>query len=182
MSDVEVVNIVASVPLGTEVDLDKISLENAEADYDKERFPGLIFRLKDPKTAVLLFRSGKLVCTGGKSINDVQKAIDIVIKRIEKSGIPVEGEPEITIQNIVATGDLGTKVNLTTITLSLGYERVEYEPEQFPGLVYRMDEPKAVLLLFGSGKIVCTGAKKVDDANLAVDNLRNELASAGLLS
>ncbi len=85
------------------------------------------------------------------------------------------------MQNIVASSDLGQEINLNAIAISLGLERVEYEPEQFPGLVYRLDSPKVVVLLFGSGKLVCTGAKHVEDVSVAVDKITEELKAAGLL-
>jgi len=85
------------------------------------------------------------------------------------------------VQNIVASSDLGAKINLNAIAISLGLEKVEYEPEQFPGLVYRLDVPKVVVLLFGSGKLVCTGAKKPEDVGAAVDKITEELKAAGLL-
>ena len=151
------------------------------SEYDPEQFPGLIYRLKEPKTATLLFRSGKVVCTGAKSLDQVKLAIEKVIKHIEKAGIHIKNEPKITVQNIVATSDLGQKINLNAIAISLGLEKVEYEPEQFPGLVYRPDVPKVVLLLFGSGKVVCTGARKPQDVEDAVDKITIELRAAGQL-
>ena len=151
------------------------------SEYDPEQFPGLIYRLKEPKTATLLFRSGKVVCTGAKSLDQVKLAIEKVIKHIEKAGIHIKDEPKITVQNIVATSDLGQKINLNAIAISLGLEKVEYEPEQFPGLVYRPDVPKVVLLLFGSGKVVCTGARKPQDVEDAVDKITIELRAAGQL-
>jgi len=93
----------------------------------------------------------------------------------------IKVEPKIEVQNIVASGDLGARINLNAIAISLGLERVEYEPEQFPGLVYRLDAPKVVVLLFGSGKLVCTGARKPEDAEAAVDKITEELKAAGLL-
>ena len=151
------------------------------ADYEPEQFPGLIYRLKEPKTATLLFRSGKVVCTGAKSLDQVKLAIDKVTTQIRKAGISLDSEPKIEVQNIVASSDLGQKINLNVIAITLGLERVEYEPEQFPGLVYRLDEPKVVLLLFGSGKLVCTGARKPQDVEAAVDKITEELKAAGLL-
>ena len=151
------------------------------ADYEPEQFPGLIYRLKEPKTATLLFRSGKVVCTGAKSLDQVKLAIDKVTTQIRKAGINLDSEPKIEVQNIVASSDLGQKINLNVIAITLGLERVEYEPEQFPGLVYRLDEPKVVLLLFGSGKLVCTGARRPQDVEAAVDKITEELKAAGLL-
>jgi len=104
-----------------------------------------------------------------------------VTTRIRKAGISLDSEPKIEVQNIVASSDLGQKINLNVIAITLGLERVEYEPEQFPGLVYRLDEPKVVLLLFGSGKLVCTGARRPQDVEAAVDKITEELKAAGLL-
>jgi transcription initiation factor TFIID TATA-box-binding protein len=167
--------------LGTELDLPAIAVSLEGAEYEPERFPGLIYRLKEPKTATLLFRSGKVVCTGAKSVEQVKVAIDKVIKQLEKIGIRIKTEPKIEIQNIVASSDLGQSINLNAIAITLGLERVEYEPEQFPGLVYRLDVPKVVLLLFGSGKLVCTGARKPQDVEDAVDKITVELRGAGQL-
>ncbi len=135
--------------------------------------------MKDPKAATLLFSSGKVVCTGAKSREQVKAAISKVIKQIEKAGIHIDGDPKIEVQNIVATFDLGQQVNLNAVAISLGLEKVEYEPEQFPGLVFRMDTPKVVLLLFGSGKVVCTGARKPQDVEEAVEKITIELRAAG---
>ena len=171
----------ASTSLGTELDLPAIAISLDGSEYDPGQFPGLIYRLKEPKTATLLFRSGKAVCTGAKSLDQVEQAIKKVTKQIEKAGIHIKNEPKITVQNIVATSDLGQKINLNAIAISLGLEKVEYEPEQFPGLVYRPDVPKVVLLLFGSGKVVCTGARKPQDVEDAVDKITIELRAAGQL-
>src|SRR6266581_1587886 len=168
MAKIKIENVVASTSLGGELDLQAIALALGGAEYEPEQFPGLIYRLKEPKTATLLFRSGKVVCTGAKSLEHVKTAIDMVAKQIE-------------VQNIVASSDLGTEINLNAIAISLGLEKVEYEPEQFPGLVYRIDEPKVVVLLFGSGKLVCTGARKPSDVEQAVEKITEELKAAGLL-
>ena len=169
----------ASASLGTKLDLPAIAMSLEGADYNPEQFPGLIYRMKDPKAATLLFSSGKVVCTGAKSREQVKAAISKVIKHIEKAGIRIDGEPKIEVQNIVATFDLGQQVNLNAVAISLGLEKVEYEPEQFPGLVFRMDMPKVVLLLFGSGKVVCTGARKPQDVEEAVEKITIELRAAG---
>jgi transcription initiation factor TFIID TATA-box-binding protein len=173
---------VASANLGTELNLQALAVSLDGADYEPERFPGLVYRIKDPKTATLLFHSGKIVCTGAKSLEQVKRAIDKVVVQIRMSGISLDSEPETTVQNIVATSDLGKNINLSIIAITLGLERVEYEPEQFPGLVYRLDEPKVVMLLFSSGKVVCTGARTPQDVGAALDRITEELIGAGLLS
>lgn len=175
-------NVVASTSLGTELDLPAIAISLDGSEYNPEHFPGLIYRLKEPKVATLLFHSGKVVCTGAKSLDQVKLAIKKVTKQIEKVCIHIKNEPEITVQNIVATSNLGQKINLNAIAISLSLEKVEYEPEQFPGLVYRPDVPKVVLLLFGSGKVVCTGARKPQDVEDAVDKITIELRAAGQLN
>ena len=181
MTKIKIENVVASTSLGVKLDLQAIALALGGAEYEPEQFPGLIYRLKEPKTATLLFRSGKVVCTGAKSLEDVRIAIETVGKQIEAAGIQIKKHPDIEVQNIVATSNLGMKIDLNAIAISLSLEKVEYEPEQFPGLVYRLDEPKVVLLLFGSGKLVCTGAKKPSDVEQAVEKITQELKAAGLL-
>jgi len=172
---------VASANLGKELDLNTLALHMEGAEYDPQVFPGLVFRLKDPKTATLLFRSGKLVCTGAKTLEQVERTINKVVEHVRKAGISVPGTPTFEVQNIVASADLGQPVNLTSVVISLGLERVEYEPEVFPGLVYRLSEPKVVILLFGSGRLVCTGAREFKDVEAAVINVTEELRSAELL-
>ena len=182
MAKIKIENVVASTSLGEELDLQSIALALDGAEYEPEQFPGLIYRLKDPKTATLLFRSGKVVCTGAKSLEHVKVAINKVAKQIEKAGIKIEVEPKIEVQNIVASSDLGQEINLNAIAISLGLERVEYEPEQFPGLVYRLDDPKVVVLLFGSGKLVCTGARKPQDVETAVGQDHRGAEGGGIVT
>jgi len=172
---------VASAALGRELDLTFLVTAMEGAEYDPKVFPGLVFRIKKPKTATLLFRSGKLVCTGAKALDQVKQAVELVVDSIRETGVTVDDYPEITVQNIVASADLGSPINLTSTVISLGLERVEYEPEVFPGLVYRLDQPKVVMLLFGSGKLVCTGAKKPHDVEEAIEHIDAELRSADLL-
>jgi transcription initiation factor TFIID TATA-box-binding protein len=181
MAKIRIENVVASTSLGKELDLQSISKALEGAEYEPEQFPGLVYRMKSPKAATLLFRSGKVVCTGAKSLEEVRMAIDQLVKQIEAAGVPVTKKPEIIVQNIVASADLGSVINLNAIAISLSLEKVEYEPEQFPGLVYRLDKPKVVVLLFGSGKMVCTGARKTEDVELAVERITKELRDAGLL-
>jgi len=181
MIEVKVENIVASTSFADKLDLDVIAQSFEDAEYEPEQFPGLVYRLKNPKTATLLFKSGKANCTGAKTIEDVRTTIKIIGEKLEQIGVKVHKNPEIVIRNIVATADLGGELNLSEVALSLGLDNVEYEPEQFPGLVYRIAEPKVAMLLFGSGKIVCAGARKIEDVSLAVDKLSKELSSLGLL-
>ena len=181
MIEVKVENIVASTIFAEKLDLDVIATSLEEAEYEPEQFPGLVYRLISPKTATLLFRSGKANCTGAKNLEDVRKTIDIIADKLKKLGVKVYKDLEIVVQNMVATADLGGELNLDEVAVAFGLENVEYEPEQFPGLVYRVKEPKVVMLLFGSGKIVCTGGRNTEDVSTAVQDLSEKLNSMGLL-
>jgi transcription initiation factor TFIID TATA-box-binding protein len=181
MTEIKVQNIVASTTFAEKLDLDVIAQSLEDAEYEPEQFPGLVYRLSEPKTATLLFRSGAANCTGAKTIEDVKTTVDIIAEKLEKIGVKVYKNPEIIIQNIVATSDLGGELNLSEVAIALGLENVEYEPEQFPGLVYRLKEPKVAMLLFGSGKIVCAGARKTEEVMLAVDKVSKELSLLGQL-
>lgn len=178
---INIENVVASTGIGQELDLQSVAMDLEGADYDPEQFPGLVYRTQNPKSAALIFRSGKIVCTGAKSTEDVHDSLRIVFDKLRDLDINVEEDPEITVQNIVTSADLGRNLNLNAIAIGLGLENIEYEPEQFPGLVYRLDEPKVVALLFGSGKLVITGGKQPVDAENAVEVIVTRLEELGLL-
>ena len=177
---IELENVVASSGIDRELDLQRVAADLKGVEYDPDRFPGLLYRTTDPKATSLLFRSGKIVATGASSIENVHTAIGIAITELETLGIPVPEEPPITVQNIVASADLGQSLNLNAMAIGLGLEHVEYEPEQFPGLVYRLDEPSVVVLFFGSGKVVVTGGKQPDDAAAAIEAVISRLSELGL--
>ena len=155
--DVEIVNVVASVTLDQKFNLLDIMKVFRNVEYNPKRFPGLVFRLKKPKTATLIFSTGKMVCTGAKSERMARRAVRKVVRELKDKGIIILGKPKIVIQNMVASGNLHGSIDVETAADVL--ENVMYEPEQFPGLIYRMQDPKTVLLLFSTGKLVCTGAK-----------------------
>lgn len=178
---IKIENVVASTQIGENIDLNKIAREVKDSEYKPKQFPGLVLRTKDPKAAALVFRSGKVVCTGSKSVEDAKRAVKQVVKIIGSLGIPVIEDPEVKVQNIVASADLGVDLNLNAIAIGLGLENIEYEPEQFPGLVYRLDNPRVVVLIFGSGKMVVTGGKDPEDARRAVERIAEELEALGLM-
>ncbi len=178
---IKIENVVASTQIGENIDLNKIAREVKDAEYKPKQFPGLVLRIKEPKAAALVFRSGKVVCTGSKSVEDARRAVGQVVKIIGSFGIPVFENPEVKVQNIVASADLGVDLNLNAIAIGLGLENIEYEPEQFPGLVYRLKDPRVVVLIFGSGKMVVTGGKNPEDARKAVEKIAEELTALGLM-
>ena len=176
---INIENVVASATLDQKVDLNAVVKGFPGVEYRPDQFPGLVFRLKRPKTATLIFSSGKMVCTGGRSENEARRAIKNVLKELKTGGIIILRKPDVKIQNIVASGSLGGKVDLELAVGTIG--RTMYEPEQFPGLIYRMDEPKVVILLFASGKLVCTGAKSEQDVYDAVHKLHASLEEKNLI-
>jgi len=176
---INIENVVASATLNQKVDLNAVVKSYPGVEYRPEQFPGLVFRLKRPKTATLIFNSGKMVCTGAKSEKEARRAVMKVIKELKKGGIIIISKPELKIQNIVASASLGGLIDLEKAAYTLG--KTMYEPEQFPGLIYRMDEPKVVILLFASGKLVCTGAKKEQDVYDAVYKLHGILEDQTLI-
>lgn len=176
----DVVNIVASVRFGIKekIDLNLIAMSNKNVIYNPETFPGLILRILDPKSTILVFSTGKLVLTGFKKEATAKLIVQKVIQIIEQSGAIITSEPEIRIQNVVTAGDLNIKLDMDLMAISLNH--VSYEPEVFPGLIYRLKSPKVVFLLFTSGKIVCVGAKSETDVKLAIQNLRKEIQDLDL--
>jgi transcription initiation factor TFIID TATA-box-binding protein len=179
VASIRIENVVASATLNQKIDLNAVVKGYPGVEYRPEQFPGLVFRLKRPKTATLIFNSGKMVCTGAKSEKESKRAVMKVIRELKKSGIIIIGKPELKIQNIVASANLAGLIDLERSAYSLG--RTMYEPEQFPGLIYRMDVPKVVILLFASGKLVCTGAKQEEDVYEAVTKLHETLELEDLI-
>jgi len=167
--NIEVVNIVVSTSLEHDIPLEKMAATLSNTEYNPEQFPGLVIRIRDPKTSALIFSSGKVVCTGARSMEKVEESIVKIIKAIKKIGIDITIKPKISVQNIVASGSIGMDLNLNVLAMKL--ENTEYEPEQFPGLVYKLDEAKATFLLFSNGKIVCTGTKSEDEVHKALEML-----------
>ena len=166
---VSIENVVASATVDQKIDLIDITKKFPDTEYHPDQFPGLVFRIKTPKTATLIFRTGKMVCTGAKSEEMAKNAVKTVVQKLRKGNIKIKKDAVTTIQNIVAAINLGGKIHLEQAARKL--PRSMYEPEQFPGLIHRMLEPKTVILLFASGKLVCTGAKKEKDVYRSVHNL-----------
>ena len=177
---ISIENVVATGALHQNIDLNSIVRVFPGVEYRPEQFPGLVYHLRKPKTATLIFGSGKMVCTGAKSERQARKAIMRVVDELNRNGIVILSKPEIQVQNIVASVGLGGHIDLEKVTYSLNHTM--YEPEQFPGLIYRMDDPKVVILIFTSGKLVCTGAKKETEVHRAVTKLQETLEEKTLIT
>ena len=175
---VRVENVVASGRLEQPLDLEQISGTIPGARYNPQRFPGLFFNMKKPKSLLVLFKSGKMISMGTRSVRQAKTAIINAVKELRSTGMVILGNPKIVIQNMVACADLKTRIDLEDMASSL--RRTIYEPENFPGLIYIMDEPKVTLLLFTNGKVVCAGAKSEDDVHQAVARIHKTLELKGL--
>jgi transcription initiation factor TFIID TATA-box-binding protein len=171
--DIQIVNIVVSTSLEHDIPLEKMAATLSNTEYNPEQFPGLVIRIREPKTSALVFSSGKVVCTGARTLDKVEESLRQIVKSLEKIDIMIKIKPEIHVQNIVASGSVGMDLNLNVLAMKL--ENTEYEPEQFPGLVYKLPQAKATFLLFSNGKIVCTGTKSAEQVNEAVDKLIENL-------
>src|SRR3989304_7905550 len=176
---VSVENVVASASVDQKIDLNEVTRKFPDTEYHPDQFPGLVFRLKVPRTATLIFRTGKMVCTGAKSEEMAIKAVRTVVQKLRKGGIKIKKDAVIVVQNIVAAINLGGKIHLEHAARSL--PRSMYEPEQFPGLIYRMLNPKTVILIFSSGKLVCTCGRTEKDVYRSVNNLHSMLEEKNLM-
>jgi len=170
---IKIENVVASAILHCTIKLEKVVSMMEGIEYEPEQFPGVVYRMKNPKAAALIFGSGKLVCTGTTSPGMAKEVVARVVRDLRKIGTKVPHKYDVRMENIVASAKIEQEVNLDEIAFTL--ENTEYEPEQFPGLVFRMTEPKVTFLLFTSGKVICTGARSVADVGRAVEKLDKRL-------
>lgn len=173
-------NVVASTSLGQRLDLESISKAFPNVEYRPEHFPGLIYKLRKPRTSTLIFSSGKMICTGAKSEHQARKAVIKVVETLRNNGIVIIGKPKVKIQNIVASANLGGEIDLERAASAL--EGTIYEPEQFPALIYKMAEPKVVILLFSSGKLICAGGRREAEVRAAIRKLKETLEEKRIIS
>jgi len=181
MTKINVENIVASAQISAGFDVKQLSEKILDFKYNSDEFAGATIKLDDPKTAVLVFPDGKLICTGAKNMDEVDKSIKNTMKKIQSVGITTRAKATVEIQNIVASVNLNKEMHLSSISKGLLLQHVDYQPDKFPGLIYKIEEYGATLLLFDSGKLVCTGTKSIEDATSAIDMMKDKLSSIGAL-
>jgi transcription initiation factor TFIID TATA-box-binding protein len=177
---VKIENVVVFATLGKDIPLDKISKELVGAEYTPEAFPGVIYRIPDPKTAALIFSSGKIVCTGARSPEFAKTAVERVVGDMRALQIDLPTDFHTGVENIVASTQIDAKDKLNLEHIAYNLENAEYEPEQFPGLVYRISDPRVAFLLFGTGKIICTGARKIEEIHAALAKFKVSLEALGI--
>lgn len=177
--DYKIENVVATVTveIDEKIDLTQIARKQAEVEYNPEKFPGLVMRIEQPRATILIFSTGKMVITGLRNASEAEEVVLQVIKNMKKADIDIS-KYAITIQNIVASGDLHANVDLNLASIVM--ESSMYEPEVFPGLIYRMKEPKTVFLIFSTGRVVCTGAKHKDALKKAFIKLNEDVRKADI--
>lgn len=165
----KVENIVSSITLFQDIDLNKFARAVKEIE-NPSKFPGVIYRVDKPKLAMLIFRTGKVICSGARSKKEINQAVEKLLQKFKQAKMKIKAKPKIEIQNIVASATLNFRVNLDILATEC--ENTEYEPEQFPGLIFRLDEPKTVMLIFRSGRMIVTGAKTPKAASLAAERTK----------
>ena len=180
LSSIHLQNIVAFVNLETKLDLHRLVHDlPGYTKYEPERFPALIVKFKDPEVSFRVFQNGKMNATGAKSMADLREGVSKFVDQLESLGIDVAKNPKIKVTNVVATVDLGLDVNFDEIALNV--ENVEYEPETFPGLVYRHYKSNASILVFANGKMVVTGMEQISEAVHIIREFLEKLIQAGLI-
>jgi len=181
MSDVQIVNVVGSGAVSSEFDLEELSSEiGSEAEYDPENYPGMYLRFEE-KPTITVYRTGKFIIYGADNVDEIYAARDFLLSQLADLGaIESPEDTGFSIQNVVCTGKLESEQNLNAVAIQLGLDRTEYEPEQFPGLIYRPEKHDCVILIFGSGKVVLTGCKSSDAAQRALDGLISTIQDLGV--
>jgi len=175
---VEITNIVGSGDLGVELDVGAIAtdLPVLHTEYEPDNYHGLYARLVEDGPLITLYRSGKYIITGSSSFEELHETDRGILDALMRLGIIDSGvETGFTVQNVVCTGELHRSVNLNALSVGLGFESVEYEPEQFPGLIHRPPHFPAVLLVFANGNVVITGSADVETAEEAFDYIQTQV-------
>ncbi|MCK9632086.1 MAG: TATA-box-binding protein [Methanoregula sp.] len=176
-TSLKIENIVAAGTIADAIDLEFIATSITDCTFTKKKFPGAVYHMQNPKSAALIFASGRIVLTGLHRAEDIETALQNLLKKIREAGITCLDDATCAVTNIVCTYNIGFPLNLVRIVAALmDHERVEYEPEAFPGLVCRISEPRIVFLLFSSGKIVITGGKNMDDVKTGLNVLMEKLS------
>lgn len=169
---IKIENVVASASLGVEVPVDKMLSGSDKPEYGTE-VPGLVYKINEPNAAALVFSSGRVVCTGAKSIESAKDVLKKVAEKVRKTGVDVPKDFSIEIEGIVASSRIDTKISFEEIAFSL--EDAQYDPQQFPGIIYRMKEPRVSALIMKSGRVIFSGARTIDEVQRALLKLNGKL-------
>jgi len=172
----KIVNLVASSSLGTGLDLYNLATAIPEVEYEPEQFPGAILKMDEPRVSLLLFKNGNIIISGASSEKDIKTAIkkaSKIISEVQKN-VTIKDRVSYKIVNLVATSNLNKQIDLFNAAVTL--DNIEYEPEQFPGAIVRIFNPKLTMLLFKNGKLICAGAKSEEDIVKGLNKLKKVLS------
>jgi len=174
-SKVEVVNIAAVGELGGEVDIEQVAKDSElpVSNFNPEN-NATFLRFEEDGELVILYTSGKYILRGGDDFDNMYRVNDQFLSHLSQLGLKIS-DPTLETKNVVVVGDLERELNLEALMIGLGLEQAEYEPEQFPGLVYRPPDRSCVMLVFASGKVVITGSKTRSEAQGAFDQFEKEI-------
>ena len=174
---VKIVNVVGSGSLDAEFNLERVAADiGSIAEYDPEKYPGMYLRFGEDAPLITVYRTGKYIVTGADSEEEARAIRERFLDLLADNGMIAEASDEwFRIQNLVCTAELGESLNLNALAIGLGLEKTEYEPEQFPGLVYRPTGADSVVLLFASGRVVITGSPDLDAAEKTFAGLQDEV-------
>ncbi len=181
MSDITIENIVCFIELKDSFDIEHLSEKIPNANYNPNEFEGLSIKHSPKKIVTIILSNGKILCTGAKKKEEAENAIKKTIDKLNNIGLSIEKDYKVEIESIVASTDIKKELHLSSISNGLMLQNVHYEPKEFPGLIYREKDSCIVLLLFSSGKIVCTGAKDFEEATESIDMIKEKLTSIGAL-
>ncbi|MEM2054418.1 MAG: hypothetical protein QW336_00625 [Candidatus Anstonellales archaeon] len=176
----KIVNMVASADLSVEIDIDKFARTSENVEYEPEQFPGAIIRYTNPRTTVLLFRNGRIVIVGSKSQNDIKDTIVQLVNDLNARGV-IRSNTTLTadtikynIPNYVALGELEFSIDLDNLLTDPDLN-LEYEPEQFPGIMIWIDKYGSTALVFRNGKIILSGNRDIESMNRSFSYLKEVL-------
>lgn len=173
---VHIEDVTVTMDIGVDIPLDEMLSGEDDAEYEAENSKGVVYRIKEPRATALIFSSGKIVCTGTKSIREAEEAVHRVVEKIKELGVEVPSEPEMKIEKIVAAFRLKDIINLEELASKL--EGARYDTEKLPGIVCRTDEPTAEFLIL-ERKIICTCGKSIKEVQAAMKKLKEKLEKAG---
>jgi transcription initiation factor TFIID TATA-box-binding protein len=174
--DIEIVNVVGSGALERELDLQALAadLDLPEAEYNDD-MNALLLRFTQDGPLIILYSSGNYIVRGGSERENLDQANSQFLSTLDKLGISYEN-PVFGVRNLVCVCDTGIEIDLNHLMIDIGLEKAEFEPEQFPGLVFHPANYDCVALIFSSGKIVITGLREESQIEELYTNLRTQMA------
>lgn len=181
MVEFKIANIISHADISNNLNLVDISFRIGNVKT-KRNFAGVIYKTSDPKATILLFKTGKLVCTGARDFEDSKKAVNMLINDLHNAGIDIAHDIDLKISNIVVSGEFNSELNLNKLLYAIGIDKIEYFPEQFPAAVYKMYDPKTVILIFSNGKFIATGSTSLDTIQNNLNLFERELIEMGLIN